>query len=523
MSLSSLYATAPAAKRLKTYTSNLFKLATEILGYTKLTKEFHEPICRWWMNNEDEDFVLFMAARQHYKTTIQIADMARCILKNPDSTQLVLHAVEDEAQKIVEECGTHFLKNKEFRALRPEIMPSMQAKRFLTASSFTITRGRTNYDRQATVTGKAVGSEITGMHVNTCIRLDDIVGRNTIADNQLPNVKAFVRNTVMPVRMPGCKIRATGTHWDINDPYMDWRKSKNWISMVRAAIETGEYPNHTIDPKGKPVLMSPKEIRLARETMGPDFDFQMMNDPSPSGEKPWDQRTCETYCELKDVLPNAYRVVLSDPAPAKVGAWSLDKKRYDGGKDEWATITVAFQSRGQRREIILLDGAASREWEPSIGWLELCRQKRRWQTANCAIEKVGQATAYYMEDLKRVSREEGVKHHELELTIAGHRGKNVLFGSLADRAKQGEVLICKDTVPAGFLEGLLDQCREWRALDNGKNSLPYDDRANVLSFACDPVFKRYTADPMVVKPTWDPFAGARGESQPTHGGRYIRY
>ena len=103
---------------------DLYWLAREVLHYDKLTESFHRPVCEWWTGHDDEPFLLFMAGRLHYKTTLQIADAVRMILKDPNTTQLYVHAVEDEAQKVVEEVGMHFLKNDDLRRLRPEIMPS---------------------------------------------------------------------------------------------------------------------------------------------------------------------------------------------------------------------------------------------------------------------------------------------------------------------------------------------------------------------------------------------------------------
>ncbi len=254
-----------------------------------------------------------------------------------------------------------------------------------------------------------------------------------------------------------------------------------------------------------------EQIKRKRRELGElMFALQLMNDCNVQGEKPW-QPNCEHFCTIKDVVPDAFKVVLSDPAPAKVGSY-IEEKKTDGDKNEWATVTVAFQTRGQRREIILLDGAASKEWPPSEGWREVCRQKRRWKTGECAVEKTGQAVAFYMEELSRVSRQEKVRHHEHELTMT-YRGKNNYFAGLCDRAKQGEFLIC-DTVPKEFVDGFIDQCRNWLPLPNGKNTLRLDDRANVVSFATDPCFRKYT--PEVAVQEWSPYT--KGPDDPPRGG-----
>jgi len=511
-----------ARLRLERYTRGgrgRFELGRDILGYDKLTEDFHLPIFEWWWENRRSPFVLFMAGRGHYKSTMQIVDMVAEILIDPNSTHLLIHAVEEEAQKIVEEAGRHFQKNKELRRLRPEIMPSMQAKKFLLSSQFTVRRGA--YDRQATVMAKGIGSEMTGVHINPqgTIRLDDIIARRIIEDSGLPKVKSLFRNTIMPVRMPGCRVRATGTHWDPDDIYMDWRKDPDWVCMVRSALET----DGKMDYKGTPVLLSAKEVEIQRRLMGADFAFQMMNDPSPAGEKVWDRETCEHHASLKElgIGKQDFKVVLSDPAPAKIGSFFDDKKRVDGEKNEWATCTVAIRRNGQREEVILLDGAGSKEWEPDQGWAEVCRQKRVWETAYCAIEKTGQAVAFYTDTLGKVSRSMGVRHAPIDLTLT-YKGKNQYFARLAEKARNGEFIIA-DSCPDAFVEGFLAQAREWRALPGGRNNLRLDDRANVVSFATDPCFAPYARQ--ILQEVESPLSALYRQNQERYqyGGRYVQF
>jgi hypothetical protein len=499
MSLTLVIAQKAERERQAKVKNDLFWLATEVLGYDKLTKEFHEPICKWFSGDSDQK--LLLAARKHYKTTIQIADVIRMILVNPNSTQLLLHYVEDEVQKVVWECGNHFLNNKELRKIRPEIMPSPKTKRFLSASDFTVKRSSTT-ERQATVTGKGILSEITGMHIWTCIRPDDIIAEKAILDNQLPKVKNYWANTVKSVRMTGCKVRATGTRWDPADIYATWLKSPYWDCKVRAALETDGVP----DKKGKSVLLPMKDLEhlmlpTDQDGMGTAFDFQMMNDPSPRGEKPWDPSACEHIIPFADTKGAGFIVVLVDPAPAKVGAWAQDKQRDDGAKDWWANAVVKFRAKGQRREIILLDGSASKDWGVEEGFTEVCRLARKWNTGYIAVEKTGQAVAFYEQTIRRTARREGIRYSPLELTMT-YRGKNVQFEALASRARNDEFLI-SDAVPSEFLESFLEQARDWRPLAGGKNSLRFDDHANVVSFSTDPVFRRYT--PVQEVHEWSPF------------------
>lgn len=524
-----LKALSDKAKRLKRACTDLFFLGSEILHYDYLTRSpkeeaFHRENLAWWGEQKKAraPFMLFMSERGGLKTTYQIIDAIQDILIDPNSTILFSHAVDEEVQKVVEECGNHFLKNDDLRRVRPEIMPSKQAKRFLSANQFTVRRSA--YDRQPTVLGKGAGAEITGAHVKTSIRLDDIIGRRDVEDSQIPKKKAWYRNTVLPVRMPGCRVIATGTHWDPSDPYSDWRKDKSWVSRVRHGRET----DGKLDYKGEGVLKDEKELKMLEQAMGPDFNFQIMNDPSPSSEKVWDASRCEHMVKFEELELRKHRcliVVMSDPAPAKLGSLmsAADAKRLDGSKNYWASCVIAFRARGQRREIILLDGSASLDWTIDAGLTEIARLMRHWRTARHCIEAYGETRAIYSDEMRKVARREGVSFSPIELSwTSGRLGrKNTLFSSLADRALKDEFLI-SDSVPNGFLREFLAQAREWRNLPGGRNSLRLDDHANVVSFSCDPVFSNLTPRAEVDPAEWSPYRNQE-KDEDAGGSRHVRW
>ena len=518
--LASAYKDIPRLQLASDCRKSLWTLATEVLGFDKLTEAFHKPMLdrmdemrrarRKYGLGRDS---LWIWPREHFKTTCRKAQVIQDYLCDPTSTVTWWHAVEEMAQEVSEAVGEILLKNKTARSLFPGgVLPFAMSKRFLTASGFRLVSNNPQGAPSFRCWGQS--SECTGGHSDYGY-LDDVIARNTIENSEMPKVRRWYRSTVRNVVLAKGWLNASGTRWDEFDIYDDWIRSKNWIALVRHALEG---PAGEMDYKGRPVLMTMHEIEKKREEMlGPDFAAQMMNDPSPSGEKPWDAASCEHMIGLSDVSPAAWKVVLSDPAPAKVGAFGA---REGLDKDEWATVTVALQKRGQRSEIVLLDGAASKSWEPAAGWEEICRQKRRWETPNCAVEKAGMATSFYLADLRDISRQEGVRHREYDLTMTS-KGKNIQFANLAEKARRGEFLIA-DSVPNEFLKEFLEQCRGWRPLPGGRNSLRHDDRANVVSFACDPVFRSYAPQVMNEEaPSFNPFK--RPEAAPMRGARWVQW
>lgn len=503
MDLGKTLAATEKQKRLRHYQTNLYALCTEILGYDKLTETFHRPMLDDLdvQRREGVKRSMELWPRGHYKTTVRIGQMVQDLLIDPDDTILVSHAVEDEVHKIVEECGQHFQKNKELRGLRSEIMPGPHDRRFLKSLEFTIARSR--YNRQPSVLGKSSNSEITGAHVNK-VYLDDIVGRNTIEDSALPKVASWFRNTIMPVLNPGGTIRVTGTRWDIQDPYGEWLRRKRWRCRVRAALETDGVP----DWKGEPVLFTRDELRRRREEMGEsDFAFQMMNDPSPSSDKPWDASACEHVIGMRESesAPGAAGrgavFVLSDPAPAREGSRTQEgeKQRADGTKDDWAICVVKIMVHNGLQIAVLLDLSTSKEWTRSAGLDEACRLMRKWGTQYFFNESYGGMIADYTEEAVKAARRNGVPMYLDERgqlpqfkSSYGKGAKNVRFGALSDWARTNRFYICGETVPEGELAKFLDQARTWRPLPNGRNTCKWDDAADIVSRVTDPALQKFS-------------------------------
>jgi len=95
--------------------------------------------------------------------------------------------------------------------------------------------------------------------------------------------------------------------------------------------------------------------------------------------------------------------------------------------------------------------------------------------------------------LRQAARRCGVHAPNIVLLEGTYAGKNLQFASLASKASRGEFLIA-DSVPDSFLAVFLEQARGWRAIGN-RNTLRFDDAANVVSFSCDPALERFAPMP----------------------------
>lgn len=516
---------------------DLYWLVSDVLGYAwnpKLKKgmveHFHRPLCDWWREHEDESDAGIFLERGGLKTTIfTVGDICQQFLIDPNIAICVVHAVEDKALEILDEVRNIIATNSRYRALLGEAAPHPNSKKWYKSDKITL--NRTRYQRSPSLYAAGVNTEITGTHVQR-FYLDDIIARSTIENSQIPRVKSWLRNTLEAVLDPGGKLRVVGTRWDTEDPYQDMIDDPKFKTLVvPCKTDDGTIFGH-MDYKGKPVYYGPdpgdyefklKRLKRLERKMGGDFAPQMMNDPSPAGEKPWSSMTCEHFIEVHEAGGPGVVVVLSDPAPAKTGSVNdqMSRMRGDGSKDDWAIAVVKYRRREQRNEIILLDGAFSKNWTLEQGFEHMCQFQRKWSAKYTANEATGQAIALFDGVHRQIARNEGVSHRPIKLSQT-YRGKNIQFAALAAKAQQDEFLISK-SVPPEFLEKFLEQARGWRPIGTGKNSLRFDDCANVVSFACDPAIPKEIVIPRIAKdePGWSPFRPNDQESDYGFSTRYI--
>ena len=516
---------------LKRCQTDLYYLCSEVLNYKwnpekqqGVTEAFHGPLCARMDRLVGHPRVLTLAPRRTLKTTVFTIGLAVLeILRDPDVTIMIPHAVEDEAQKIVAEITDHFRNNERLRKLEPSMMPQTRGKWWFGAGKMTVRRG--SYKRQPTVMGVGAGSEITGAHVDVILP-DDIIGRRTIENSELPKIHAWWQNTALPVLNNNGRVRAVGTRWHPDDIWATFLASPGWDCLVRAASEIDGAPDYTLQ---NPVHYGPEKggrkkaidrLVMAKDEMKGDFDPQMMNDPSPAAEKPWDKETCEHVVDSKYIAGSGIVYLIHDPAPAKIG--SLDamgaKTRGDGTKDFWSIAVVKLRLNGDRKEIIWIDGAQSRDWDLDSGLRKGCELMRKWGCKRVAIEATGTSIAIYNARLRDIAREEGVKFTPIELE-GTYKGKQLRFGVLCSRARADEFLI-GETVPSDVRQAFLDQAREWRSLESGRNGLKHDDMADVVSYATDPAISRYEMSEKMME--WSPYRTV-DEDGPSTGSRYVQW
>jgi hypothetical protein len=278
---------------------------------------------------------------------------------------------------------------------------------------------------------------------------------------------------------------------------------------IRAAYETDGEP----DWNGQPVFWTKPQLEKKRRQMNSRYDWscQMMNEPLPDEARMW-PINCEDSMKMtvkEAALGPGVIVVLSDPAPANVGsaAGVGEKKRSDGSKDYWSLAVVRLRVYGNRLDRILLWGAHSQDWRTREGLLEAAKLMKKFGTRYFFEEYYGGAGSDNTEEMVSVCRQEGVTLYRKKdgriptfTALKKKNAKNLRFEALCDAARSGEFYIC-ESVSESFLHGdreysgFLTQARSWMALPNGKNSIRYDDDADIVAHGMDEALAKLAPNP----------------------------
>lgn len=433
----------------------------------------------------------------------------------------------------------------EKRGHRYRIFPPSTKKRWYNSNGFVITARHNNHKiRWRSLLARGAGSETTGAHGDIAV-VDDPIGKNDIEDNQLPKKAAWFRNTVIPV-VDDHRYRISGTPWSDWGMYQEWQDDPDWYTLSVPGSTRDCYVDDPESPRGNrldfaksvswrkkkihlkpdydcehPVAGTPEfrekqieRLNIEKRQMKGEFGPQVMVDPSPPGARPWDRLLCEHYIgrDAEDGKPGIKHpgviAVLSDPAPVFVGSADgvKEKTRGDGSKDKWAIAVVKIWTLDDVLTGVLLDGVASREWSTPDGMDEACRMMAKWRTGWCIHEAYGGLSQKYdlemQSAVKRNRRQwpglrwrRKLRNKVIQFAASYASGaKNNRIVDLAKMAEAGDFYIY-EKCPKDFLfgsdtkmhDGFLPQMREFVPLGKGRNSLRFDDEADVTARLQDPI------------------------------------
>jgi hypothetical protein len=512
------------AADLKRCQRDLYYLTTKKLGYAwnpevskGLTARLHKPLCRWLDKRRDEPFVAVFLGRWHHKTTLVIGQQIQDVLTDPYTYLFHFHSVLEEAERVVKENAHHLQHNKLLRALDPigvrddgtpfKVFPATNASKFYKTNPsphFELRRPPERWSRFPTLLGKGANSEVTGAHSRKTYGDDIITGQTVLEGTGLQKVAAWWRNTVMPVT-DDMIFRITGTTWADWGLYQEFIEDPMWhVVYIPAAISE---PPEEIDWSQDKIILEPddsfrypvygpaeyvekqrKKLVILKKQMKMEFGPQLMLDPKPKEDRPWNKDTCEHFISAADAAGHGFICVFSDPAPAKffLDNRQRDSRKIGGEKNWWANAVVKFRRKRNMLEVILLDGSRSRKWDLSQGFDEILRLRHKWKAHRFCWEAVGSQVPVYQKEAHEACKRNNQHLRYVKLENLHRTGaKQVYFAALCALARNSEFKICVETCDREFLKQFLQESQGWLPLPGGGNGLKYDDCANVVSFATD--------------------------------------
>ena len=162
---------------------------------------------------------LWLDPRNHYKTTIDIGDMAQWILCYPDVRILIASGTRDNAIAILRMVKAHFQFNETIRYFFPELCPpAKKAGEFGTQDSFTCPGRKDKTIKEPTCSVASPDSTVASTHYDV-LKFDDLVNEtNARTKEGIIQVNNWFKLT-NPLLERGGYRDVIGTRYDYSDLY----------------------------------------------------------------------------------------------------------------------------------------------------------------------------------------------------------------------------------------------------------------------------------------------------------------
>lgn len=269
--------------------TDLYFLATGILGYNKLSENLHGDLCNWLARTEMDQFREVLLPRGHYKSTIvtishciqialtdDVGDQPWPMNLGTNSRTLISHETQESAAGFLFSITQHFTTNVLLMGLFPECVPDPKKHR--------INKGELDLPRsqiwsEPTFGTMGVGARSQGKHYNY-IKCDDLIGDKArdskvemqAAKDWFDNIQSFFST------FKDDKLDVIGTRWAVDDLYAHIQQNYgNKLKIYSRSVEE-------FNPKTKrKESIFPEEFPLERLSIlrknKKVFNAQYLNDP----------------------------------------------------------------------------------------------------------------------------------------------------------------------------------------------------------------------------------------------------
>lgn len=377
--------------------TNLFFLASGVLGYNKLSPVLHLDICKWLKATNNQQYREGLLPRSHYKSTIfTISDSIQIVLPDDFRDQpyprnlgtncrvLISHETSEAAARFLYSITNHFTNNPILMGLFPECIPSPRSQRI---NKLELELPRSQIWSEPTIDTVGVAGKSQGRHYNQ-IKCDDIFGaaaRDSKAERD--STILWVDNLQSLLISPRTDhIDFVGTRWAHDDVYAHIHKmyGDKLIKYIRACEE------YNPETKRKepifPEEFSPESLEILKKNRIV-WNAQYANNPFEGGSS-FDPSWMRFY-NWAGTSRNQKLVIFDGKDSADTRSIDVNELDIVILIDPAMVGKAGFIVTGtdKKMNVYILE-AKKEEWKPPELVEELFKQVIRWRPRLVAIEEV---------------------------------------------------------------------------------------------------------------------------------------
>jgi predicted phage terminase large subunit-like protein len=286
---------------------SFFFFARAILGFNKLTRDIHRPLCKI-LENSKNTRVKVVVPRCWYKSTIcSVAYPLWRAINNPNIRIVVVQNSFSNACKKLAEIKQIVEKNELFRTCYPEILPDSTCR----WGKECLEVKRTATHPEGTFEAAGVGTAVISRHYDIIVE-DDTVSpdKDNISSTLMQPTRAEIEKAIgwhklttpLLIEPAESQVIVVGTRWAEDDllEYID-KNSPEYIYYERAARETDGKP----DPKGAIVWerFDNQTLAMIERELGPYmFAALYMNSPTSAANAVFKRDWIQYYTHIPENL-----------------------------------------------------------------------------------------------------------------------------------------------------------------------------------------------------------------------------
>ena len=188
-------------------------LCKDVLGMTDWDDELHGGVDKFLSLPGNEKLILM--PRGHLKTSIMMGWVIQNILRNPNVTILINHAIWDVSRATLYAIQGYLTD----KSLLPDIFGAFKSNKVRwSRDELEVNQRTSGLAREATITTGGVESSRIGLHFDVIVNDDVVVRENVTTREQIEKVDNFHKDCYALLN-PGGMILDIGTRWAMDDLY----------------------------------------------------------------------------------------------------------------------------------------------------------------------------------------------------------------------------------------------------------------------------------------------------------------